>query len=142
MSTTDLPDVNVLFALFKENHLHHHHAQNWLRYCEKFATTPMTEAGFLRLAMTRTPIDEPVSSAAAIERLGELKKHPKAVFWPDNTSLTDNRAIIAHLTGPKQVTDTHLLNLAISYGGRLVTFDQRITPSLTRSLRKHVLQLG
>jgi len=142
MSITDLPDVNVLVALFKPSHQHHTVAHHWFENCAAFATTPMTEAGFVRVSMTRTPFEEPRSAQEAINDLIELRRSKNALFWADNISLTDNRAVIAQLSGPKQVTDTHLLNLAISYGGRLVTFDQRIVPALPRSARKHVLQLG
>lgn len=141
MNITDLPDVNVLVALFKPSHQHHQIAHHWLANCTSFATTPMTESGFIRISMTRTPTDEPRSAGQAISDLVELKSDKKAEFWPDNISLTDHRSVVAHLTGPKQVTDTHLLNLAISHGGRLVTFDNKLTAALPPKYRKHILVL-
>ena len=139
---TDLPDVNVLIALFAANHEHHDAAHAWLTRAEQFATTPMTEAGFVRVMMAGTPVNAPLTCAAAIESLRELRALPNAVFWPDATTWTDHRMVASHITGHKQVADTHLLNLAIAHGGRLVTFDRRIAPSLTRHALGHLAQLG
>jgi toxin-antitoxin system PIN domain toxin len=138
----DLPDVNVLVALFMDNHEHHPAAHKWLSHASGFATTPFTEAGFLRVMMTRTPVSDPLAGAEALDLLRELRDLDKAVFWPDATSLADRQAITAHLTGPRQVTDTHLLNLAIAHGGRFVTFDRDITAALKPKHRKRVLELN
>jgi predicted nucleic acid-binding protein len=35
-----------------------------------------------------------------------------------------------HLLGNRQVTDASLLGLAMRHGGRLVTFDKRISPDV------------
>jgi predicted unusual protein kinase regulating ubiquinone biosynthesis (AarF/ABC1/UbiB family) len=51
------------------------------------------------------------------------------------------RSQAAHLTGPGQVADTHLLNLAIARGGRLVTFDQGIGEALSPKNRRSILEL-
>jgi len=42
------------------------------------------------------------------------------------------------LTGPGQVTDLHLLALAVSRGGRLVTFDTKIEAALRPKDRSHL----
>jgi len=46
-------------------------------------------------------------------------------FWPDDISITD-QALLDHgrILGPGQITDVHLLGLAVKHGGRLVTFDR------------------
>ena len=50
-------------------------------------------------------------------------------FWADDLSLLDESRFEANrILGPKQVTDIYLLGLAASKGGRLVTFDRRVTP--------------
>ena len=138
---TDLPDVNVLVALFAPDHQFHSRAHQWLETTERFATTPITETGFIRVAMTARPGTPGISSQDAIDRLRELRALDRATFWPDATSLTDRRAITGHLQGPRQVTDTHLLNLAIAQGGRLVTFDQGIAAPLEPKTRKYILEL-
>ena len=56
------------------------------------------------------------------------------VFWPDDQSLRDasvferDRVLTASM-----ITDTYLLALASSHGGRLVTFDQRMSPEAARA---------
>ena len=140
--TTDLPDVNVLIALFTENHIHCDSSHRWLAGAGRFATTPLTESGFLRVMMTRTPTNEPASFDEAVASLKELRSLEAFVFWPDATSLTDHRSITGHVQGPKQITDTHLLNLAIANAGRLVTFDKKIAASLVKRDRRHLLELG
>jgi toxin-antitoxin system PIN domain toxin len=138
----DLPDVNVLVALFVANHEHHDAAHRWLEGAAKFATTPVTEAGFVRVMMTRTPATDPLGGAEALGRLRELRGLANAVFWPEDASLADRRAVTGHLYGPRQITDTHLLNLVIARGGRLATFDHGIAAPLSAAHRRSVLELG
>jgi predicted nucleic acid-binding protein len=47
----ELPDVNVLIALFDPAHIHHEPAHTWFAVaCEDgWATCPLTENGFLRV---------------------------------------------------------------------------------------------
>jgi len=138
---TDLPDVNVLVALFMQSHEHHDAAHAWLVSAQRFATTPLTESGFVRVMMAGTPVTDPITCAEAISSLRELRELPSAVFLPDSTSWVDRRMVTTHVIGHKQVPDTHLLNLAIAHGGRLVTFDKRITPSLSKQTQTHVVPL-
>lgn len=57
MTTTErsyLLDVNVLIALTNPNHIHHDAAHRWLAGVvghATWATTPLTEAAFLRLML-------------------------------------------------------------------------------------------
>ena len=135
---TDLPDVNVIVALFTGNHEHHDAAHAWLASARSLATTPMTELGFVRVMMAGTPVNDPITCSEAIGSLGELRERPGAVFWPDATSWVDRRLVVSHVTGHRQVPDTHLLNLAIARNGRLVTFDEGIAAPLGEQARKHV----
>ena len=48
-------------------------------------------------------------------------------FWPDEVSIAQSELIdSSKLLGHRQVTDAHLVALAIHRGGRLVTFDRRL----------------
>lgn len=49
--TTELPDVNVLVALLQPSHVGHEMAMQWFESVESYATTPVTELGFVRLAL-------------------------------------------------------------------------------------------
>ena len=48
-------------------------------------------------------------------------------FWPKPISLLQEGLINwQRLLGPRQITDAYLLALAVTHGGRFVTFDQRV----------------
>lgn len=134
---TELADVNVLVALVVETHDRHDDAVAWLRQAPRFATTPLTEVGLVRLLLNPR-IATGVAIDQAIEILRRVKSLPAADFWPDATSLADRRALTAHVRGSAQVPDSHLLNLAVAHGGILVTFDARIENSLRATHRRHV----
>lgn len=49
---------------------------------------------------------------------------PGHTFWPDDIAASDEtNEPFARAVGHRQVTDAHLLSLAIRQGGRLATFD-------------------
>ncbi|MDR0285934.1 MAG: PIN domain-containing protein [Propionibacteriaceae bacterium] len=137
---TELADVNVLVAIAIQEHADHQAAVDWLRGVEQFATTPVTEMGLLRLLLN--PVIIGVGITEALDTLRSIKDRPTARFWPDATSLTDRRAVTAHVTGSKQITDTHLLNLAIAHGGRLTTFDKDFLGGLPLKFHSYVRLLN
>ena len=138
---TELADVNVLVALVVESSSGHADAMAWLRQTPRFATTPITEVGLVRLLLNPSVVPG-VTITLAVESLARIKALPGAQFWPDGTSLADRRAITAHVRGHGRVTDTHLVNLAIANNGILATFDRRIEDSLAAKDRVHVHILG
>ena len=142
MTSTELADVNVLVAVAYAEHDDHAAALTWLRHVRRFATTPVTEMALVRLLMNRNVVPGGVTIAEALASLRSIKNLTTAQFWPDATSLADQRAITAHVVGTKQVTDTHLLNLAISNGGVLATFDERLHDCLPQKDRRHVRVLN
>ena len=134
----ELPDVNVLIAIYFPNHEHHQVALEWLRDVSKFATTPITETGFLRLATNKTIFQDAVLPRRALASLTELRAHHKWEFWPDRTSLAVPHISTAPMLGSKQVTDFHLVNLAATHPGVLATFDSKLLASLKTIDRKYV----
>jgi predicted nucleic acid-binding protein len=49
---------------------------------------------------------------------------PDHVFFPDDISLVESRVIeLRKLTGYRQVTDAHLLGIALRHDARLATLD-------------------
>lgn len=44
-----LLDANVLLALYDPRHVHHASARSWFEDVDLWATTPLTEAAFVRL---------------------------------------------------------------------------------------------
>lgn len=123
-----LLDVNVLLALLDSDHLHHHRVTAWLPsgLVDGWSSCPITENGFVRiLSQPRYP--NPVSPTRALDLLTAAQAGGPHEFWPCDLSLLDPEVLDrTRLHGARQVTDSYLLALAVSRGGRLVTFDRSI----------------
>lgn len=82
---------------------------------------------FVRVSSNKSAIPAAVSPAEALlllRRLLALKGHR---FWVDDISIAAGDLIdAAKWTGHRQVTDVHLLALALRHEGCLVTLDRRI----------------
>jgi predicted nucleic acid-binding protein len=56
-----------------------------------------------------------------------MRRLPAHAFWSDDVSPADADATpFGRLVGHRQVTDAHLLTLAVRRGGRLATFDRGV----------------
>ena len=123
-----LLDVNVLVALSWPNHVHHGAARAWFtaHAPDGWATTPFTEAGFTRVSSLRTALPMMATPETAIEMLTLLTGQTGHEFWPDDVPLVIGSEPVGPLQGHRQVTDAHLLALAMSRTGRLLTFDAGI----------------
>ncbi len=63
-----------------------------------------------------------------LERIVEQAGHE---FWPDDTSIVSSRHVARQkIVGYRQVTDAHLLGLAIAREGTLATFDRAVADIL------------
>lgn len=146
MSELALADANVLVAFAVSSHVHHAAARAWISTVPAFATTPITESALIRAlvnpSIVRDADGSQVTVATAVSVLQRLRLLPNARFLPDATSLADARALTGHITGHRQVTDAHLLNLAIAHGAVLATFDAGIAAALKPRDRRHVLVLA
>lgn len=137
--TTYLLDVNVLVALSVPTHLHHPSATEWFDDADfTWATTPLTEAGYVRLMTNPQVIGFSVSPSQAVNGLHELREEPGFRFLPDSTSLANAVIDLGPLAGTKQVSDYHLVNLVAQNGMRLATFDGSLLRSLADADRGHV----
>jgi uncharacterized protein len=125
-----LLDVNVLIALLDAAHVHHATATRWLKQemgAGGWASCPITQIGCVRI-MSQPAYSGALKAAEVAERLEQASQHASHEFWPADLSLTEQSGLSwQHLLGHRQVTDTYLLALAVHHGGRLVTFDQRIS---------------
>lgn len=123
-----LLDVNVLVALAWPNHTHHALAAAWFDEAASrgWATTPFTEAGFVRVSANRRILPAATSPTIALDLLNRLTALPGYEFWPDDVRLVTDAETARQLRGHRQITDAHLLTLARHRGGRLVTFDQAL----------------
>ena len=137
-----LPDVNVLVALTNPSHQHHAQAHAWLSTVERFATTPITESGLVRLLLNPAVTGQQVSGPQALAILAGVRADARASFLPDDSSLADAQVDHVGLAGHRQVTDLHLVNLAAMHAAALVTFDHRILQALAATDHRHVHVLG
>ena len=135
--TTELPDVNVLAALHLVDHPHASLARAWFDQADIIATTPITQAGLLRMLLNPT-INARPDPASARQAVAALLAAPSVTFWSDDTRNVADTPFMYALTGHRQVTDLHLLALAASRGARLVTFDRRVEAALRPKDRKHL----
>lgn len=121
-----LLDVNVLVALAWPNHVHHGRARAWLREVQEegWATCSVTETGFVRVSSNVRVIPDAKPPQEAIAFLSRMRQIPGHVFWTDDVSPADPEALpFSRVVGYRQVTDAHLLALALRHGGCLATFD-------------------
>jgi uncharacterized protein len=136
--------VNVIVALAWPNHVHHRRAVEWFSEVRDagWATCPTTESGFVRVSSNPRAIPDAKSPVEAIELLTQLRRMGDHHFWSDDTSLVDDQVgLFANLMGHRQVTDAHLLTLAIRRNGTLATFDRGIV-ELQRGFAAHVELIG
>jgi YVTN family beta-propeller protein len=100
----DLLDVTVLVALAWPNHVHHHSARRWFAHRPgPWATTPVTECGFVRVSSDRVVIPDAVTP---VDLRPLSVGTPVAVgFEPDAVAFAPSGAValIADL-GDDQVT--------------------------------------
>jgi hypothetical protein len=143
--TVHLLDVNVLLALADPRHIHHEAAHAWFasRGRRGWATCPITENGFVRVASHPTYPNRPGEASVALGVLRGMCATDGHTFWTDSISLRD-RADPGTALIHSQVTDVYLLALAVSNRGRLATLDQHISASIVTggTAALEVIQVG
>ena len=133
-----LLDVNVLIALAWPNHIFHNLARTWFRGQKQqgWATSPTTENGFIRVSSNVKVIPEAKSPREAALFLRDLRAVEGHVFWPEETSILDDRWIgLEKIHTYRQITDAHLLSLAMEHKGCLATFDRGVLQLLPRGTK-------
>ena len=127
-----LLDVNVLIAAAWPNHVHHGAARRWFETSGTagWATTPVTELGFVRVSSNQRVIPEAATPGSALVVLRRLCALPGHEFWPDDARLVDPPFPVDRVGTHRQLTDVHLAALASARSGRLVTFDRGISQAL------------
>jgi uncharacterized protein len=136
-------DVNLLLALAWPTHVHHDAAHNWLaaRLERLWSTCPMTQAGFVRVSALAGVTQSFVTIADAMAILAASTSVSDHVFWGQTMPLAEmTPELRSRITGPRQLTDALLLDLAIRNNGVLATLDQRISQLLSPGSpnRKHL----
>lgn len=135
---TFLLDVNVLIALIDPAHVGHDAAHTWFEEegRQDWATCPITQNGVIRIVghpkYPNTP-GSPAEAAEIVQRLCALDGHR---FWPDDVNLIGDDAVdVSQIRTSGQVTDSYLLALAATRGGKLATFDRKLSVRAVRGGR-------
>lgn len=128
--TVYLLDVNVLLALSDPMHAHHQTTHRWFAAVGRFswATCPLTEIGFVRVASHPSYRNRPGDATAVLAILRQFCAADGHRFWPAERSIRDLIRLGAVITH-SQITDIYLLGLAVGYGGKFATLDRRISPN-------------
>ena len=124
-----LLDINVLIALAWPNHVHHEIALRWFKKSQAsgWATCPISQSGFTRVSSNSQLMPEARSPEEALHLLRRIVALPQHTFWNDDIAIATSEFIAPEkLFGYRQVTDAHLLALALRHRGRLVTLDQGV----------------
>ncbi len=135
--TIYLLDINLLLALIDPMHVHHETAHRWFaaKGRQAWATCPLTENGFIRIASHPNYPNRPGDVPAVFSILRQICESPGHHFWVEDLSILEilePDAIITHT----QITDVYLLGLAIHNEGNLATLDHSIPTNAVRGGRQ------
>jgi uncharacterized protein len=134
---TALLDVNVLTALLWPAHEHHDAAHHWFetRRGGHWATTPLTQLGFVRIVSNPAFSRDALSPPEAVALLAENLAHAAHEFWAEALPVPDAvDGMDAELRGHQQLTDAYLLAVARHRKGLLATFDRGVRTLAGRRL--------
>ena len=132
-----LLDVNTLLALAWEDHVHHGAAHRWFaaHHRDGWATSALTQLGFVRLSAHPKFSAQPVTPAVALDALCQMAATQAGhVFFAeprrgllggarDPTAVDD---LFAQALGHGAVTDAFLVLVAKGNDGKLATFDRGV----------------
>lgn len=97
----------------------------------------MTHSGFIRVSSNPRVSPQARTPGEAAGLLREMLRLPRHRFWSDDVSLASTRFVsIERVVGHAQVTEAHLLEIALRRAGRLATFDRGVT-SLLSARERH-----
>jgi uncharacterized protein len=114
-------------ALTFTTHVHHERAIRWWRAhsADGWATTPITEVGFVRVCSNARALPDARTPVEAIDLLDRLRTRRGHVFWEDDVTITSPGAVDRiRLASHALVTDAHLIALARRHAGTVVSLDR------------------
>ncbi len=125
-----IPDVNVLVALHRPGHAHHHVARDWWRQLaasgEQLTVPDAVWSGFLRIVTHPQILRPPSSPEQAWSFVHAMRARGSYIHFTAHPRLMDiftNQCREASATA-NLVTDAYIAATAISLGATLVTFDR------------------
>lgn len=135
------PDINILIAASRTDHVHHKPALDWLKEAVAACATggtlqilPMVAAGFLRLATNPRVFLHPTPSADAVAFIDALLNIPGVDMpelgreWPALRQLCRDGKLTAN-----EIPDAWIAASVRTLGGHLVTFDRDFNRLLARN---------
>jgi toxin-antitoxin system PIN domain toxin len=126
---TSLVDVNVVFALLVERHVHHATAWAWWsnRPDESVGLSLPVRLGVLRLLTNARAMEgSPASPTEALEAWDRFEEDPRTFWIPDQGrahELCFRRFVAGRESSPNLWTDAWIAALAESAGMGLTSFD-------------------
>ena len=114
-----LLDVNFLIACGWQSHADHARASRWLSREKSFATSSISEMGFLRVSLSPAFGARFEDAIAVLEAIVQTRGHR---FVRDDI----RAASLPIVTTSKDVTDAHLVYLARRHRLKLATFDEAL----------------
>lgn len=136
-----IPDVNLIVAASREDHVHYEPASAWLNRSvaacgadNSIEILPMVAAGFLRLVTNARVFVEPTPIGQALEFVEALLRIPGVAMpdtgseWPALRDLCRTH----RLTG-NDIPDAWIAATVMTLRGHLVTFDAGFSRWLGRS---------
>ncbi len=123
MVNTLLVDINALLALGYPRHPDNAKVEAWIRSLPpgtKLLTCSITELGFLRVSLQAKLADDIIEARAILAGLLRSRRFVRVI---DDLGASN---LPAYITGPKQITDAHLVTLAHRHHANLATLDTAI----------------
>jgi toxin-antitoxin system PIN domain toxin len=135
-----IPDLNVLIAASRSDHVHHKRALDWLTQalaaCEKggdLQILPMVAVGFLRLVthpkvfVNPTPIEDAIAFMDKLVGAPGVEMSDLGREWPALCQLCRANKLRAN-----DISDAWIAAAVRIRGSRLVTFDRGFTRLLSK----------
>jgi uncharacterized protein len=131
MAGLTFPDVNVWLAIPHFEHVHHPITESWWETDDSDAIcfTRITQISLLRLLTTPAVVNQkPLSMSAAWSAYDRLFEDNRVDYVTEPVDVEAKFRIMTEsgISSPKVWVDAWLLAMAECYGGRVVTFDQRM----------------
>ncbi|NHA01742.1 type II toxin-antitoxin system VapC family toxin [Nocardioides sp. W3-2-3] len=126
----NIPDVNVLVALFRPDHGLSRAATAWWAESvdrgEPFTVPDVVWSGFTRVVTNGRIFEEPASFAQAQGFVGAVVAQPTHSTWVAHPRTLEEFARIGAEASARGnlVTDAYIAACAATYGGTVVTFDR------------------
>ncbi len=123
-------DVNVLIAIFRADHGHHHVAATWWtesrRRGEPFTVPDVVWLAFTRIVTDRRAFETPAGFKDAWLFAEAMMLHPTYLSFAASSRTIDEfvRLALEAGAGGNLLTDAYIAACAAAYGGTVVTFDR------------------